>query len=444
VKEEASPPTTFDGLARAVARVEPARSGVVGMVLGTTYELVERIGGGGMGVVFRARDRRLGRDVAVKTLRIAGDGDEDVRRLFEREARATAQLLHPNIVTLHHVGEHEDMPYLVLELLAGETLATRLARRVRLPLDEALAVVDAVLDAITFAHQRGVLHRDLKPSNVFVTADERIKVLDFGIALSLDTDVGPRTRGAGTPGYMAPEQRGGLDQDPRTDVWAAAGLLVECLLGRRPDDRELGAKLAELELGRDLRAALERALDPDPAKRPESAAQLRSLLAPSFRPAARPRRFATIALAVVAVCAVIAAVVAFATRAPAVAPIAASEIDGKAFTGTTGDFILQIDPDGTAHGVYTQNDGILVGRFADGVFTGTWCDQPTRRPPLNAGLAKLRFVRGEGRLLIDGAWLFGEDDTVPWRAGFLGYRAATPADPALVARLHRREGCPGR
>src|SRR5687767_10282670 len=132
-----------------------------------------------MGVVFRARDRKLGRDVAVKTLKPASE-DGDLRRLFEREARATAQLLHPNIVTLHHVGEHEGHPYLVLELLNGETLASRLARKRKLPVADALAILDAVLSAIAFAHERGVLHRDLKPSNVFITVDERVKVLDFG------------------------------------------------------------------------------------------------------------------------------------------------------------------------------------------------------------------------------------------------------------------------
>jgi serine/threonine protein kinase len=123
-----------------------------GTVLGENFELVERLGGGGMGIVFRARDRRLGRDVAVKLLRTEPtEAGEHLRRLFEREACATAQLLHPNIVTLHAVGEHAGQPYLVLELLAGETLATR---RGRLPLADVLAIMDRVLDALSFAHER--------------------------------------------------------------------------------------------------------------------------------------------------------------------------------------------------------------------------------------------------------------------------------------------------
>ena len=440
---EAAPPTTFDDLVRAVARVDPAR-GVVGAVLGETYELTERIGGGGMGVVFRARDRRLGRDVAVKLLRSTGEGDLELRRLFEREARATAQLLHPNIVTLHHVGEHEGQPYLVLELLAGETLAARLARRVRLPLAEALAVIDAVLAAIAFAHQRGVLHRDLKPSNVFITSDERVKVLDFGIALSLDTDVGPVTRAAGTPGYMAPEQRSGSDQDVRTDVWSAARLLVECLLGRRPGEGDAVALLGELELDHGLRGVLARALDPDPAKRPESADELRSLIsAATQKRAARPRRQLVIGLAVVALAAIAAAIVGFTTRTPSVPAVSAAEINGKAFTVEVGELTMRVAADGTAYGVFSTNDGILMGRYAGGVFTGTWCDEPSRRPPLNAGFAKLRFVRGETRLLIDGTWIVGDQQAVPWAAKFSGVEQAIAPTAALLARLDRHELCPG-
>src|SRR5688572_12812181 len=141
------PATTVDSLLRAVARIEPRAVAppppiAVGEVVGETYELIERVGGGGMGVVYRALDRRLGRDVAVKVPRPTdADDRRDRRRLFEREARATAQLLHPNIVTLHHVGIHADTPFLVLELLAGETLAARLARKGRLAVGEALAIL---------------------------------------------------------------------------------------------------------------------------------------------------------------------------------------------------------------------------------------------------------------------------------------------------------------
>ncbi|MFT3694050.1 MAG: serine/threonine-protein kinase [Kofleriaceae bacterium] len=418
-------PTTFDGLVRAVAQVEPIHGAVIGTTLGGMYELVERIGGGGMGIVFRARDHRLGRDVAIKMLRVTSR-ESDLRRLFEREARATAQLLHPNIVTLHHVGDHDGTPYLVLELLAGETLATRLARRGELSIDESLAIVDGVLAAIGFAHQRGVLHRDLKPGNVFLTSDDRVKVLDFGIALAVDTDVGPVTRGAGTPGFMAPEQDAGGAQDERTDVWAVARLLVECL-----------GKNAEVPRG--LRTSLDRALDPVPANRPASAEELRALLRPA-RPAKRPARkpYVWIALAVIAAAIAIGAIV---TRPAKLHPVTAAELEHVAFVADQGTMLFHVDPDGTAFGVYTRSDGILVGHFDAGTFTGRWCEQPTRRAPLNAGTTTLHFLRGETRLVIDGSWIVGENKDLPWRAGVLAMQG-TPADPELVARLARRESCP--
>src|SRR4029079_11876507 len=118
---------------------------------------------------------------------------------------------------------------------------------------EAFQILDAVLAALAFAHERGVLHRDLKPNNVFITGDERVKVLDFGVALSLDTDPGPVTRAAGTPGYMAPEQRDGKsDQDPRTAVWSPAFLLLECLLG----GRTTGMSIMDIDAPSSVRAVL--------------------------------------------------------------------------------------------------------------------------------------------------------------------------------------------
>jgi serine/threonine protein kinase len=278
-------PTTMGGVIRAIARVEPLPTLAPGQVLERTYELSERLGGGGMGVVFRARDLRLGRDVAIKVLRPTEGDEERLRRLFEREARATAQLLHPNIITLHHVGEHAGSPYLVLELLSGETLSARLARRGRLQLPEALRILDAVLGALEFAHVRGVLHRDLKPNNVFITGDERIKVLDLGVSLSLGAEAGPATLGAGTPGYMAPEQRTGGEQDARTDVWAAALLLLECLLGRLPDEDAVRA-VRHVDAPPAFLAVLARALATDPAQRPPSADELRRALARAGEPPA--------------------------------------------------------------------------------------------------------------------------------------------------------------
>jgi len=274
---------------------------------------------------------------------------------------------------------------------------------------------------------------------VFLTSDDRIKVLDFGIALSLDTEIGPVTRSAGTPGYMAPEQRDGGEQDARTDVWAVARLLVECLCGRHASDRDA---LAHLEhLPRSLRVALDRALDPVPAKRPASAEELRALLRVA-RPAPRiyTRPIMTYALAALLVLASTTAIIALVTRPARSVPVTPAELEKVAFVADQGTIMIQVDADGTAHGVYTRSDGILDGRFENGTFVGRWCEQPTRRPPLNAGTLTLHFLHGETRLLVEGSWIVGDNRDLPWRAGVFGAQGA--AEPELVARLAHRESCP--
>jgi hypothetical protein len=442
-------PTTFDSVVRKVARVgSVAPTLVAGQMLAETYELVDRLGGGGMGIVWRARDKKLGRDVAVKTLKTTDDGD--LRRLFEREARATAQLLHPNIVTLHHVGEHEGQPYLVLELLAGETLAARLARKRKLPVEDAVVIVDAVLAAIAFAHERGVLHRDLKPSNVFITVDERVKVLDFGVALALDTDPGPVTRSAGTPGYMAPEQRDGNPQDVRTDVWAAALLLLECLVGRRADEEAL----SEVPGGA-VRAVLARALSQERAKRPSTAQQLRDELAIASGRAASivdaktrravRRRIASAALGAAIVAAGATYLLVRRTPSATAAPILPAELNNKPWHVNYGELRLHVENDGTLHGVYDQGNGVLVGTYAHDKLVGWWCQEPTRLGPDDAGRVELHFVRGDNRILIEGIWTYGDGKAAAWQNNFYGVSLEQPRDSTykLEQRLQRLERCPG-
>ena len=145
------------------------------------YEIVALIGEGGMGEVYRAHDPRLGRDVAIKTLPAAAAADAERRARFEREARAIAALNHPNIVTIHAVEEAEGVPFFTMEYVEGRTLTQMIPPR-GLPLDELLRIAIPLSDAVGAAHQRGILHRDLKPANVMVTADGRVKVLDFGLA----------------------------------------------------------------------------------------------------------------------------------------------------------------------------------------------------------------------------------------------------------------------
>jgi eukaryotic-like serine/threonine-protein kinase len=204
------------------------------------YEIVAPLGAGGMGVVYRARDTRLGRDVAVKVLTGESGADPERLRRFEHEARAVAALSHPNVLALYDVGVGPT-PFLVTELLEGETLRTLVARG-PLPPRRAIDLTLQIAAGLAAAHARGIVHRDLKPENVFVTADGHVKVLDFGLA-SETAAVGmaePATRlqtlpgmVMGTIGYMAPEQLRGLAVDARTDVFACGIILAEMLTGER-------------------------------------------------------------------------------------------------------------------------------------------------------------------------------------------------------------------
>lgn len=294
-------PTTIDTFLREVAAIEsidPSFAISIGTVLDDCYELRERLGKGGMATVYRAFDRRLSRDVAIKIPHRTSDRARTYA-MFERETQATARLAHPNIVALHHVGDHHGTPFAVLELLAGEMLATRLARRRTLPAGEAMAILDGVLQALAHAHERGIVHRDLTPSNVFLTVDERVKLLDFGVALEHGGVAGTCTRGAGTPGYMAPEHA--VAPDPRNDLWAAGVLFLECVTGQRAPTPAACQVLDEVP--REVRDTIACAVDRDPDRRPATATEMRVALAPLTPAAPRtPRRsrgwFVTLALAV--------------------------------------------------------------------------------------------------------------------------------------------------
>jgi len=209
------------------------------------YDIVASIGAGGMGEVFRARDTRLERDVAIKVLPPGPEQDEERRLRFEREARTVSQLNHPHICTLHDVGVEDGQHYLVLELLEGESLAERLQKG-PLPLAQALRVGTQVAEALDAAHRQGVIHRDVKPGNVMLTRSGA-KLLDFGLAraeskasaasgsTSLPTEAGPLTeKGSvmGTVQYMAPEQLEGQPADARTDIFALGVLLHEMVTGK--------------------------------------------------------------------------------------------------------------------------------------------------------------------------------------------------------------------
>ena len=211
------------------------------------YEIVDVLGSGGMGEVYRARDARLNRVVAIKVLPESFARDRDSLERFQREARAVAALSHPNILGIFELGDDNGSPYAVMELLEGETLRTRLAGGA-LAVRRAVAFAVQIAHGLAAAHERGVVHRDVKPDNLFVTRDGHIKILDFGLArqTTAPADVTGSVTAAGTVmgtvGYMAPEQVRGLAADARSDIFAFGLVLYEMLCGRRAFARETAAE----------------------------------------------------------------------------------------------------------------------------------------------------------------------------------------------------------
>src|SRR5215471_14416 len=218
------------------------------------YEVANLLGSGGMGEVYRARDTRLARDVAIKVLPLFYSNDPDRLRRFEQEAQAVAALNHPNILAIHQMGTYEGAPYLVSELLEGETLRGQLQRG-RLAVRRAIDYGVQIAHGLAAAHEKGITHRDLKPENVFLTKDGRVKILDFGLAKlvqpegSAELTSAPTTPSGteagvvmGTVGYMSPEQVRGQAADPRSDIFAFGAILYEMLSGRRAFYRETGAE----------------------------------------------------------------------------------------------------------------------------------------------------------------------------------------------------------
>ena len=285
---------------RSDAARDQARSVVEGQQLGV-YQVQTLLGAGGMGEVYRARDTKLERDVAVKVLPHAFTSDPERLARFEREARMLAALNHPNIDAIYGFEEAEGIRFLVLELVDGQTLAETLADVARqrsqgpgLPIRDALSIARQIAEALDIAHEKGIIHRDLKPANITITPDGVVKVLDFGLAKVAGDDSTPdlthsptktlnhTSDGAvmGTPGYMSPEQARGQVVDKRTDIWAFGCVLYEMLTGRvafkggtvsdtivavlesEPDwDALPGATPASVRL------LLQRCLDKDPKRR---------------------------------------------------------------------------------------------------------------------------------------------------------------------------------
>src|SRR5262245_27104276 len=264
----------------------------------TGYEVEAILGQGGVGVVFRARDLRLGRPVALKML-LAGAyaGSTELAR-FRREAEAVASLCHANIVQIFEVGDYEGRPYFTMELVDGGSLAQRLAG-VPQPPQQAAALLAILTEAVHAAHQAGMVHRDLKPANILLTPDGTPKIVDFGLARRLEGSTGLTLSGVamGTPCYMAPEQAQGQSRaiGPTTDVYALGAILYECLTGRPPfragtaaatlqqvvADEPIAPRRLNPSVPRDLETVCLKCLHKDPRQRYASSAEL----------AEDPRRF---------------------------------------------------------------------------------------------------------------------------------------------------------
>ncbi len=226
------------------------------------YEVLGLLGAGGMGEVYRARDPVLKREVAIKVLPSFVLQDPDRLQRFEKEAQAAAALNHPNILAVHHFGVFQGAPYLVSELLVGETLRQQLERGL-LPVRKAIDTGVQIAHGIAAAHEKGIVHRDLKPENLFVTKDGRVKILDFGLAKLTqpqeDSDApGPTMTHAtepgvvmGTAGYMSPEQVRGRPVDHRADIFAFGAILYEMLAGKRAFQRPTSAETMTAILNED-------------------------------------------------------------------------------------------------------------------------------------------------------------------------------------------------
>jgi len=264
------------------------------------YEIVAPIGAGGMGEVYRARDTRLERDVALKVLPADALADETAQARLLREARTASKLNHPNVCTIHEVGEADGQVYIAMELVEGQSLAARLAEGALLP-EELLRYGQQVADALSHAHEHGVVHRDFKSANIVITPEGRAKVLDFGLAkrfagedLTAATTVSQPSLTepgavAGTLAYMAPEQLRGRPADARSDIWALGVVLYEMAGGRRPFQGMTGFELSSAILSEappplsptvpvPVAAVIERCLAKEPGQRYQRASEVRVVL----------------------------------------------------------------------------------------------------------------------------------------------------------------------
>jgi len=278
---------------------DPARFG--------RYELLERIGQGSLGVLYRARDTVLGREVAVKVMAAGFLGDEGAHDRFFHEAKAAARLQHVNIVTMFEFGEQEDTPFIVMEFLRGFSLAERMRQSTPMPLREKVDIAIQLCAGLESAHKQGVVHRDVKPANIWLCLNGTVKLLDFGIATAASSNATVADVFA-SPGYMSPEQIEGREVDTRTDIFSAGAVIYEMLTGRHPFEgdsatavmlkivNDVPQRIESGELPPALKAAVARALEKSPAARYARAADFGRDLKSVKATMPNPRETATVVI----------------------------------------------------------------------------------------------------------------------------------------------------
>jgi len=278
---------------------DDTRHTLIGRKLGR-FEIVRELGRGAMGIVYEARDPVIGRRVAIKTVKadVAEGVSSEVLERFHREASAAGTLSHQNIVTIYDVGEQEGVVYIAMEFLEGQPLDRILAERRSLPVQECVDIAAKVLDGLSHAHQHGIVHRDVKPANIVVNDDGAVKVADFGVAHTFDSNLTRTGVLIGTPHYMSPEQFAAGNIDGRSDIFSVAAILYEMLAGEKAFHGEtLGTMMhnvmntqpvpvrkLNLHVPEPLAAVIEQALAKDPLSRYQDAAAFAAALRESVKP----------------------------------------------------------------------------------------------------------------------------------------------------------------